>query len=98
MPSIQKTLLSGSAQPLLSHPIPKLCKDARTIVDTPMSLFLFKDSTRLNHAYIQTVLPTLFVKNFTPDGYINWFKNLPEGSYLEFDKGKKMLYLCSIVP
>ena len=98
MPSIQKMFLSGSAAPLLSHPIPKSCKDARTIVDTPLSLFLFKDSTRLNHEYIQTVLPTLFTKNFTPDGYINWFKTLPEGSFLEFDKGTRMLYLCSIKP
>lgn len=98
MPSLQKTLLSGSATPLLSHPIPKACKDAKTIVDTPSTLFLFKDSSRLNHEYIQTVLPTLFQKNFTPDGYVNWFKNLPEGSFLQFDKGTKMLYLCTVVP
>jgi hypothetical protein len=98
MPTIQKTLLSGSVQPLLTHPIPKVCKDARTIVDTPFSLFFFKDSSRLNHEYVQTVLPSLFSKNFTAEQHVKWFKNLPEGSFLEFDKGKRLLFLCSLAP
>lgn len=98
MPTIEKTLLSGSAAPLLGHPIPKTCKDAKTIVETPFSLFLFKDSTKLNHEYVQRVLPTLLLKNFSQEQYIEWFKKLPEGSFLEFDKGKRMLYLCQVVP
>lgn len=98
MPTIQKKFISGAAAPLLTHPIPKSCKDAKTIVDTPFSLYLFKDSTRLNHEYIQTVLPTLLIKNFSPDGYMNWFKNLPQGSFLEFDKTKNMLYVCVLTP
>jgi hypothetical protein len=98
MVNVTKQFLSGAVAPLLSHPIPKPCDDARTIVLNQYSLMLFPDKSNLNLSYVEKVLPTLWVNNFSKEKTLEWFKNLPPGSYLEFDRGKKFLYLCSVTP
>jgi hypothetical protein len=98
MVNVTKQFLSGASAPLLSHPIPKMCEDARTIVLNQYSLLLFPDKSNLNLEYIEKVLPTLLTNNFTKEQHVEWFKKLPAGSYLEFDRTKKFLYLCSITP
>ncbi len=98
MVQVTKQFLSGAVAPNLTHPIPKSCLDSKTIVLTDFSLMLFPDKTNQNLSYIETVLPTLFKKNFTKDQYLEWYKKLPAGSYLEFDRTKNFLYLCSLTP
>ena len=98
MPSLQKTFLGGYLGTPHTVSIPKTSRDNKTIVSTPFSLFIFQDKSLVHSEYLSLVLPQLFVKNWTSDAYVKWFKNLPSNSFLEIDTGKKMCYLCSLSP
>lgn len=98
MVQVTKQFLSGAVSPNLNYPIHPVCRENKTIILTDFSLLLFPDKTNLNLSFIENVLPTLMHKNFTKQQYIDWFQKLPQGSYLEFDRSKNFLYLCTLTP
>lgn len=94
--SVERILLGGGSEPRLDIPIPKECEKERTIY-MPIGkdrLFLRKHEIAVARQYIYDVLPSLFVKNWTPEKATQWFYDLPEYSWLEFEVHKKLLYLC----
>lgn len=95
--SAQRVLLGGGPQPRLDIPIPHECEKARTIYMpiTKDRLFLRKHEIGVARQYIYDVLPSLLVKNWTPEKATKWFYDLPEYSWLEFEVHTKLLYLCS---
>lgn len=97
MPSIQKALLGGYTTSPHTVSIPKSSRDSKTLVKTDSTLFMFQDSSKAHSEYLMAVLPQIFLKNWTPDMYVKWFRDLPANSYIEVDLTKKMCYLCSIV-
>ena len=90
-------MLGGYTTSPHNVPIPKSSRDNKTLVKTDSNLFLFQDSSQVHSEYLVVVLPQLFLKNWTPDMYVIWFRNLPANSYIEVDLTKKICYLCSIV-
>ena len=99
MPSLQKTLLGGYVGSPHTVSIPKSSRDNKTIVNNGMNmLYLFQDSSQAHSEYLGQVLPQLFVKNWTTEKYVKWFRDLPQGAFLEVDTGKKLCYLCSVSP
>jgi hypothetical protein len=98
MPSIQKTLLGGFVGDPTNVAVPKSSKDNKTIAKSHASILLFKDTTQEHSEYLQQVLPRVFLKNWTTEGYVKWFRDLPSGSYIELDLAKKMCFLCSLSP
>lgn len=98
MPSIQKSLLGGFVADPTTVAIPKSSRDNKTIGKTHASILLFKDTTQVHSEYLAQVLPKAFLKNWTTEMYVKWFRDLPSGSYIELDLVKKMCFLCSISP
>ena len=99
MPSITRTLLSGFTGSPESIAVPSVCEKAKTINKNYASIFIFRDTANPQHSeYLVNLLPIVFLKNFTAEQYVSWFRNLPSGSFLEIDLGKKLCYLCSLTP
>ena len=96
--SAERVLLGGGPQPRLDIPIPTDSHRDRTIYMpiTKDRLFLRKDTRGPARQYIYDVLPSLLVKNWTPEKATKWFYDLPDYSWLEFEVHTKLLYLCSL--
>lgn len=86
-----------------SHPspnyksIPDICERSRTIYKSQLDvLFMFKDKRLSAQAWINEMLPT-FCLGIPAEKLRELFWSMPEGSWYEFDYGRKTLSFCSLI-
>lgn len=75
-------------------PIPRACLLSQTIYINELDcLCLFKDTREYAKTYIEEILPQLAIQ-IPKDKLIEGFWKMPENAWMEFDYGRKVLYIC----
>lgn len=93
---VERQFISGSVISSLP-PIPEEAKTARTIFENATGQILIHPDRRpASLQWISQVIPKMFMINKPDEWKINWALNIPQGSWLEFDKKTKNLSLCSL--
>ena len=91
---VKRTLIGSHPKPM-KKPIPDAIVKRKTITLNVLGvLTIFPDKSPDARAYIEEVLPTLMIGE--KDLILQSFWNLATNAWLEFDYGKKTLYLCSL--
>lgn len=77
--------------------IPETCRQSKTIFENITGqIIIHPDRRPASLQWMNEVIPKIFMVNKSDEWKINWAYNIPQGSWLEFDKKTKILSLCSL--